>query len=57
MRYNAGNGGVQLSVNLISQLEEEGPTRLYCILIERTPSLIEYYPLFEFTALVAEQLS
>ena len=29
MRYNARDCGVQLSVNLISRLEEEGPTRLY----------------------------
>ena len=38
MRYNAGNGGVQLSVNLISRLEEERPTRLYaCREWIRTP--------------------
>ena len=38
MRYNAGNGGVQLSVNLISRLEEERPTRLYaCRERIRTP--------------------
>ena len=29
MRYNARDCGVQLTVNLISRLEEEGPTRLY----------------------------
>ena len=29
MGYNARDCGVQLSVNLISRLEEEGPTRLY----------------------------
>ena len=36
--YNAGKAGLQLSVNLISRLEEEGPTRLYaCHQQIRTP--------------------